>query len=155
MKENKEKLRILMKKVGLDPEVKYIEDTLKAKQELVKGLIEVCPYIDNTVIICNEENKLLGLPPNSVFENDYILGDYFVVGDDYENAGFKSLTDEQIEQVTADIKKRSFKFTEKELKKIHNNHSLEFVDDYIRDIVIPIDELAEEHIFEEYEKNNH
>lgn len=152
MKDNKEKLRILMKKVGLDPEVKYIEDTLKAKQELVKGLIEVCPYIDNTVIICNEENKLLGLPPNSVFENDYILGDYFVVGDDYENAGFKSLTDEQIEQVTADIKKRSYRYPDKILnflkyEKDIRKHS-KFIDYYLIQALIPDDELEE---FKDYE----
>ena len=47
MNSKKEKeLRILLKRFGRDPEVKVIENTLKAKQLLVGGLIEVIPYDD-------------------------------------------------------------------------------------------------------------
>lgn len=49
---DKNQLRVLYKKVGYAPEVKVIEDTLEAKQELVDGLIEVVPYED-ALIICN------------------------------------------------------------------------------------------------------
>ena len=101
------RLRILLKRFGRDPEVKVIENTLKAKQMLVGGLIEVIPYGD-VLLVCNEEGKLFDFPPNLRFDYDYIAGDCFVVGDDYENADFRSLTDEEIEKYTKDLKERSF-----------------------------------------------
>ncbi len=97
--ESKRKLRILMKRVNQEPEEMEIEDTLEAKQALVDGLIEVVYVSDGLLLICNEEGKLDGLLPNLVFEFDYIAGDCFFIGDDYENGDFKSLTDEQIEEV--------------------------------------------------------
>lgn len=106
--EKKEKeLRILLKRFGRDPEVRTIENTLKAKQMLVDGLIEVVPY-NELLLVCNEEGRLLGFPPNLKFGYDYIAGDCFLVGDDYENADFRSLTDEEIEKYSKDLKKRSY-----------------------------------------------
>lgn len=106
---NEEKfLKILYKQTGKMPKVKVIENTLQAKQELVKGLIEVIPYED-MLLICNEEGKINNLAPNLIFDFDYIAGDCFVVGDDYKNGSFKSLTEEQIELARADLIKRSFK----------------------------------------------
>lgn len=104
-------LKVLYKKVGGPLEVKLIDDTLEAKQELVGGLIEVVPYED-ALIICNEEGKLLNYPPNLVFDYDYIAGDLFVIGDDYENACFKSLTDKQIDFYKKDLAKRAFNYEE-------------------------------------------
>lgn len=109
----KEKIRILYKEVGKEPQIMFIENTLEAKQELVGGLIEVVPYED-VLIICNEEGKLLNMPPNLVFEYDYIAGNCFVIGDDYKNADFKSLTDEEILKYREDLKKRSFNFKQYE-----------------------------------------
>ena len=106
--ENK-KIRILYKEVGKEPQIMFIDNTLEAKQKLVGGLIEVVPYED-VLIICNEEGKILNMPPNLVFEYDYIAGNCFVIGDDYKNADFKSLTDEEILKYREDLKKRSFNF---------------------------------------------
>lgn len=103
------KMRVLYKKVGENPVVKIIEASLKAKQELVGGLIEVVPYED-VLIICNEEGKILNMPPNVVFDYDYIAGDFFVIGDDYKNGDFKSLTKEEIEYYKKDLEKRAFKY---------------------------------------------
>ena len=108
------KLKILYKEVGKLPEVIEIEDTLEAKQKLVNGLIEVVPYIDDMLLICNEEGKILKMHPNLDFTYDYIAGNCFVVGDDFENAGFRSLTDEEIKNANNDLSKRMFKYnTEK------------------------------------------
>ena len=108
------KLKILYKEVGKTPEVIEIEDTLEAKQKLVNGLIEVVPYIDDMLLICNEEGKILKMHPNLDFIYDYIAGNCFVVGDDFENAGFRSLTDEEIKNANNDLSKRMFKYnTEK------------------------------------------
>lgn len=99
-------LRILYKKVGDLPIEMKIENSLEEKQKLVDGLIEVIPYKD-VLLICNEEGKLLNLDPNLIFDFDYIAGNCFAVGDDYQNAGFKSLTDKQIEELKKDFTSRS------------------------------------------------
>lgn len=123
--ENK-KIRILYKEVGKEPQIMFIENTLEEKQKLVGGLIEVVPYED-VLIICNEEGKLLNMPPNLVFEYDYIAGNCFVIGDDYKNADFKSLTDEEILKYREELKKRSFKFKqyERTQERLHSSKNKE------------------------------
>ena len=123
--ENK-KIRILYKEVGKEPQIMFIDNTLEAKQKLVGGLIEVVPYED-VLIICNEEGKLLNMPPNLVFEYDYIAGNCFVIGDDYKNADFKSLTDEEILKYREDLKKRSFNFKqyERTQERLHSSKKKE------------------------------
>lgn len=111
--EENKKIRILYKEVGKEPQIMFIDNTLEAKQKLVGGLIEVVPYED-VLIICNEEGKILNMPPNLVFEYDYIAGNCFVIGDDYKNANFKSLTDEEIIKYREDLKERSFNFKQYE-----------------------------------------
>lgn len=108
MNKKENELRILLKKVGKNPEVMNIENTLKAKQKLVNGLIEVVPITDEILLICNEEGKLNNLPPNLLFDYDYIAGDCFFIGDDFENGDFKSLTDEQIIEIKELCKEREF-----------------------------------------------
>ena len=124
-KENK-KIRILYKEIGKEPQIMFIDNTLEAKQKLVGGLIEVVPYED-VLIICNEEGKLLNMPPNLVFEYDYIAGNCFVIGDDYKNADFKSLTDEEILKYREDLRKRSFNFKqyERTQERLHSSKKKE------------------------------
>lgn len=105
-----ERLKILFKEVGKRPKVMEIDDTLEAKQKLVGGLIEVVHYKDNMLLICNEEGKNLQMPPNLKFENTYILGDCFVIGDDYKNSGFKSLSIEEIRTARKDLLERAVKY---------------------------------------------
>ncbi len=119
--ENKEKfLKILYKESGELPKVMKIQNILEAKQVLVGGLIEVIPYND-ALIICNEEAKSLNMKPNLIFDYDYIAGNCFAIGDDYKNAGFKSLTEEQIKEFTIDFIKRSLK--EKRRVKRNNTYN--------------------------------
>lgn len=75
-----------------------IKNTLKEKQKLVGGLIEVC-YLDNeddVCIVCNETGKIDNLKPNRYLGSTFIYGDFLVVGADYKNVDFKSLTRKQI-----------------------------------------------------------
>ena len=111
-KNNISKLRVIYKEVGKEPEVIEIEDTLEAKQKLVEGLIEVVPYKDNLLLICNEEGKINNLAPNLQFDYDYIAGNCFIVGDDFENEAFKSVEDKQIEDIKKDLKERSIETCE-------------------------------------------
>lgn len=105
--EKQDKLKVVFKEVGKDPVVMEIENTLEAKQKLVDGLIEIVPYKENLLLICNEEGKITNLKPNLQFDYDYIAGNCFVVGDDYVNSDFKSVTDEQISDIISDLKDRT------------------------------------------------
>jgi len=61
----------------------WISDTLKNLQIHVGGPIEVVPLTHNSVIICNEEGKIDGLPPNFMFGDvDMICGTVIVCGVD-------------------------------------------------------------------------
>ena len=111
-KENQ--IRILLKRVGKDPLVKVINDTLEEKQRLVGGLIEVVDYDKDNLIIANEEGKVANLKPNLGFDLDYIAGDCFFIGDDYQNSGFKSLSLEDCERICKEIKNKSFVYDDRE-----------------------------------------
>ena len=92
------KLKCLLVKPYELPEVIEIDNTLEAKQELVGGYIE-CVYLPNdndVVLICNEEGKINGMKLNRDIGHDIIAGPFLIVGDDYENGDFKSLTEDQI-----------------------------------------------------------
>ena len=110
----KGKIRILFKAVGQPAKMVTIPNTIRAKQRLVGGLIEVVQYED-VLLVCNEEGKILNMPPNLVFDYDYIAGNCFVIGDDYENGDFRSLTLDEIEKYKKDIDSRSFRY--KKIKK--------------------------------------
>ena len=74
------------------------ENTLEDKQLLVGGYIE-CVYPekdDEVVFICNEEGKINGMKYNRDIGYDIIYGPFIIIGDDYDNGDFKSLTDNQI-----------------------------------------------------------
>lgn len=91
-----------------------IENTLENLQSLVSGYIE-CVYLpkDNDVIlICNDEGKINNMPLNRDIGFDIIVGPFLIVGNDYENADFKSLTDEQILKYKIRFDKNSIKETE-------------------------------------------
>ena len=95
-----EKLKVLLVCPNELPKELEIENTLKAKQELVEGLIEVF-YIDDKEDICligNEEGKIHNLKPNRFIGNELIYGNIIVIGDDYEVGDFKSLTRKQIKK---------------------------------------------------------
>ena len=93
-----ELLKVVYVEPGKPAYAAEIEDTLKAKQRAVGGMIELVNNGDGTAIICNEEGKLDGLPVNRRIEEipDVIVGNFFVVGLGEEN--FRSLTDEETEK---------------------------------------------------------
>lgn len=126
-------VRILLKRVGLKPKELIIPNTLEAKQELVHGMIENV-YLDDLGVdlICNEEGKLEDMNPNITLFYDYIAGDCFFIGDDFENAGYKSLTDEEIDNIEAFIKLREFKYKADLLEEMYRN---EFDEEELKDLI--------------------
>ena len=92
----KENLRILMVEPQKAPYEASIPHELTAMQQTVGGLIEVVRNGDGTLIICNEEGKLLGMEGNRRIPGDVLAGPFFVVGDAGET--FRSLTEEELER---------------------------------------------------------
>ena len=126
-------VRILLKRVGLKPKELIIPNTLRDKQELVHGMIENVYLKDLDVdLICNEEGKLENMSPNLTLFCDYIAGDCFFIGDDIEHAGYKSLTDEDIEKIKVFIKQREFQYTSDSLKEMYEN---EFNEEELKELI--------------------
>jgi len=77
------KIKIIIKKVGLPPEYAEIEPTLEVMQKLVGGYLE-CVRLTATVDLwCNEDGKGLGLPFNVFLAQngelqDAVVGDFFL-----------------------------------------------------------------------------
>lgn len=89
-------LTVVMVEPHKTPYVIEIADALSALQKAVGGYIEVVGNGDGTLIICNEEGKLLGLEGNRRIHDgmSIIAGTFFVVGEDGEN--FRSLTESEV-----------------------------------------------------------
>ena len=120
------KLRCLLVEPYKLPEVIEINNTLEAKQNIVGGYIE-CAYLPNdeeVVIICNEEGKINGLQLNRDIGHDIIAGPFLIVGDDYDNGDFKSLTEEQIMKYKIRFGKNSILKTENKINSIIVNKAL-------------------------------
>lgn len=107
---------LLVKPYELPKEIE-IDNTLEAKQKLVGGWIEQAflPKDDGVVLICNEEGKNNGMKPNRDIGHDIIFGPFLIVGNDFENAGYKSLTDEQILNYKIRFDKHSIVQTENKI----------------------------------------
>lgn len=89
-------MKVIIKEVGKAPVIKDIENTLDTLKSLVGGYIEVVSMEDNIILICNEEGKMQGLPPNFSMGYDVIVGTaVFVSFDGKED--FTDLNDWQIE----------------------------------------------------------
>ena len=121
-----EKLRCLLVEPNKLPKEIEIDNTLEAKQELVGGYIE-CVYLpndNNVVLICNEEGKINGMKLNRDIGHDIIAGPFLIVGDDYENGDFKSLTEDQILKYKMRFDKHSIIETENRINAIllHKNY---------------------------------
>lgn len=110
-----------------------ITNDLESKQKLVQGYIE-CVYLqddNDVVLICNEEGKINGMKWNRDIGYDIIAGPFLIVGNDYENGDFKSLTEEQILNYKIKFDLRSIIKTENKLiaismsKGIYHNNNLE------------------------------
>ena len=78
------KISVLLVEPNKYPKMIEIDDTLEAMQAMVGGDIEeYMPFEDEVAIVCHEEGKLIGLPPNRAIygrhqkaaSQGYILGD--------------------------------------------------------------------------------
>ena len=88
-------IRVLYVQPGKYPEEIKITNTLETFQKYVCGSIESVRLDRDTYIICNDEGKLLPLPPNRLYgPTDFFAGPFLICGDGGED--LISLTDSQI-----------------------------------------------------------
>lgn len=77
-------IRIFRKRPGEGWQGAEIPNTLEALQKEVGGYIETVTLAKDrktlTVIICNEEGKLMGLAPNIIIGGELFVGTIIVVG---------------------------------------------------------------------------
>lgn len=106
MKENR--IEVIVVEPEKEPKVVEIGDDLKSMQQIVGGWIEeYFPFEtdQNIAIICNEEGKLNGLPPNRAIRSEYtneildvIAGTFFLAYAPPEEERFESMPAEKKEK---------------------------------------------------------
>ena len=97
-------MRVLVVEPDHKPEVRDIDDSLKAMQKIVGGLIQPIYLDDSVALICNDEGKLMNLTANRGLRDkngqiyDIVFGTFFLCGAHADSDSFASLTSEQIER---------------------------------------------------------
>lgn len=99
-------MKILVVEPNKIPYPKEITGSLESMQRIVGGLITaVYPFAEQVALVCHDEGKLIGLPPNRAVREpsngkilDIISGTFFVCGCPADSDSFASLSDEQIER---------------------------------------------------------
>ena len=101
-----EDIRILLVEPGEKPRLVTMEHTLENLQETVGGHIQaIYPWPEDRVaLLCDDEGKFKGYPPNRMLLDDggepydFIAGTFFICGLSYDN--FASISDEMAEKYT-------------------------------------------------------
>ena len=97
-------MRVLVVEPEHKPEVRDLDDSLKAMQKIVGGLIQPIYLDDSVALICNDEGKLMNLTANRGLRDkngqiyDIVFGTFFLCGAHADSDSFASLTSEQIER---------------------------------------------------------
>lgn len=82
MESKKDKIEVIVKEPGKPMYKKMLRNELSEFQDIVEGFIETIP-VDRggkVLLICNEEGKLMDLPPNFIIGSDIIMGNAVFVG---------------------------------------------------------------------------
>ena len=73
-------MKVIKKKPAMKLEIIEIENELKALQDAVGGNIQAVPFVNDIIILCDEEGKLKRQMPNFPYKGDLIVGDVLFVG---------------------------------------------------------------------------
>ena len=80
------KIYVVVKEPGNPTgEIREVDNTLRAFQELVDGHVEYVTMDEGLAVICNEDGRLLGLPYNCTFGGVSFVGTIVIVGVDGED----------------------------------------------------------------------
>ena len=97
-------MRVLVVEPEQRPEEKEIDDSLTAMQKIVGGLIQPIHLDNSVVLVCNDEGRLMDLPPNRGLRDkngqmyDIVFGTFFLCNSPADCYHFTSLTAEQIKR---------------------------------------------------------
>lgn len=98
-------MQVLVVEPERRPEVREIDGSLKAMQDIVGGLIQsVYPFDEPVALVCNDEGRLMGLTANRALRDeegqvyDIIFGTFFLCGASVDSDRFVGLTLEQVER---------------------------------------------------------
>ena len=90
------------------PYSRELPDTLEEMQKLVGGTIQaIYPFDEPVALICHDDGKLLGLPPNRALRDengvlyDIVCGTFFLCAAPPDSDSFESLNEEQLERYAA------------------------------------------------------
>ncbi len=89
-------LRIVYVEPGRPLFVSEVGRDLLSMQKAVHGPLEVLNNQDGTVLLCNDEGKLIGMEGNRHVGDDVIAGPFLLIGDNGEN--LRSLTDAEVDR---------------------------------------------------------
>lgn len=87
-------IRVLVKGTKCPAHIEYVENTLEAFQELVRGRIEAVTLEEGWTILCDEEGRIKRRVPNCEIGGIDFVGKIVIVG--HDGAGFTDfeVTDE-------------------------------------------------------------
>ena len=92
---------VILVEPGEEAKMITMGDDLEAMQGIVGGLIEeYMPYEDEVALVCNDEGKMIGMPPNRAIKDadgtvmDIIAGPFFVAYAPIESERFLSMPDD-------------------------------------------------------------
>lgn len=96
-------LRVLVVEPLRAPYSRELPNTLEEMQKLVGGTIQaIYPFEEPVALICHDEGKLLGLPPNRALRDengvlyDIVCGTFFLCAAPPDSDSFESLSEEQL-----------------------------------------------------------
>ena len=92
-----EMMKVVMVEPGKPAYVTEIPNNLEGYQQAVGGgLIETIPYLDDAIMVGNEEAKLIGMEGNRRFGDSIVAGPFFICGEFEGEDGYEfcSLSDE-------------------------------------------------------------
>lgn len=81
---NETKIKVLKVEPMKHPEEVTLNNTLRALQAAVGGLIEIINLEDDVYLLCNEEGKLIDLLGNRRVGDDIIVGTFYICGGNEE-----------------------------------------------------------------------
>ena len=99
---NKNKLRVIYKAPGKDPEVRIIPNVFILKKAVINKQLEIIPY-QNVFIIFNKQKEMQKEPINIILDMCNIKGELIIVQIDKKKREFKSLSQENIIWFTEDL----------------------------------------------------
>lgn len=120
-------VRVLYKKTGETPKIRFIKDMLPIKKLIISNDLELVKF-ENCIIVCNNRKKNKNKIPNIVLDFKNIAGDFFLIDYDSKEKDFKSLDIDKAMFYTDTLQRKSFQYDKylNWMSKISNNNFEEY-----------------------------